>query len=79
MHYQYNHHHIYMLPMMWNQPPCMNIDVNSDLGFGVPSNWQARRSLSAMAVPGSTLLSRSAGIKPYRHRDSAIDCGLPAP
>ena len=41
-----------MLPIRWNQPPCMNIEVITVQYFGTASTMQIMPGASATPLPG---------------------------
>jgi hypothetical protein len=67
-----------MLPTMWNQLPCMNIDDSGVSQFGRPST-QATPSPSDTRVPGATLPRSSPGISPSEQTELASSGSLPRP
>src|SRR5262245_36681481 len=68
----------HMLPMRWNQLPCMNIDVNS-VTHAVDPRTQYVSGPSRTRVPGAAYPNNSAGIRPNSHTD-LDNCGsLPNP
>ena len=69
----------HMFPMMWNQPPCMNIEVKGLNQFGGDSITQPRVWLSGTTVPGGTRRSSSPGLAPYSQTEVESDGSLPRP
>ena len=56
-----------MLPRMWNQPPCMNMELSNELALPSPVIWHTQPSpLKGIWVPAGAVLRRSPGIRPYR-------------
>ena len=68
-----------MLPIRWNQPPCMNIDVITVQYFGTASTRHITPGASATPLPGGTLCVISPGIRPSSQTDRASGPCAPAP
>ncbi len=66
-----------MLPMMWNQPPCRNIDVSSVYqGAEPPVRTHAP---ARTRCPGGIRSNSSAGMTPSPQIDAVSRGSLPSP
>jgi hypothetical protein len=63
---------------MWNQPPCMNIDVSSVYQPGLPTT-HSTPGPSGTATFGATLPSSPPGIAPSSHTERASVGSAPSP
>ncbi len=68
-----------MLPMMWNQLPCMNIEVTTVCQVEVSPTTQTVAGPISNPVPAGIVCSNSPGTRPSRQTEPESSGSVPAP